>query len=390
MKLVLIDDYSDQEIGVVEYPGSDTRVSAIRPWLRDIGYIYVRLEKGYEDEKAVRVHIKLEADREAGIARWIDMSAWRDEVESEIGPDSIQTEVKHLMPQRGYDRRGRPTVSGGPGIMLNHPIGASSEKTSLFTFTSKMNCPSFSLPAGPEEYGGTCAPSLESEISDQDIHRLHKPLEGRKPYQTFICDTCYAGKGNYIRFFTVNSSQTILKAWTEQALAEGRFVDEIVRAIRYLQEPDVAGAVREYLCDTRFFRIHDSGEFYSEEYYEAWREVCMSLKKTKFWAPTRMWVYPEWRDIFSRSKPPKNLSLRPSALFVDALPPRGLKTKLGTAEGSMSVPGDPTDPKVYMCPASYQGDPEWVDVGSCLHNYTGRKCRACWVRPDLKVNYWTH
>ena len=62
------------------------------------------------------------------------------------------------------------------------------DKTCLFTGTTKMACPSFSLPAGPEKEGGSCAAAA-----------LVPGAGLRKATKTFTCDGCYSLEGNYFQ-----------------------------------------------------------------------------------------------------------------------------------------------------------------------------------------------
>ena len=385
MKLLLIDEYSGDEVGILRYDGKANSES-IADFLGELGYLYLRYSSDYDrtdDFRAVEVVAEKDLAAEQAQGRWEKLAGWREQVTGDIGPGTINTEIKHLMPRR-TERQGRKEVAGGPKITINHPVGAYKDGTALFTYTSKMNCASFSLAAGPQEQGGTCRPADEEDLRGRHLGKYHQSLSDRAPFETFICDTCYAGKGQYIHRFSGTNSQVIRYFWAEQALEEGRFVEEMVGAIRHLQTAVPAAKMREYNCDPRFFRIHDSGEFYSKKYYRAWVDVCREMRDTLFWAPTRLWVYPDWRREFKDNSPPSNLALRPSALFTHALPPENT----GLAAGTMSAPG--MSEEVYNCPAASKEGPEDGKLNSCTANSAGKVCRVCWVKKDLAVNYWTH
>lgn len=93
------------------------------------------------------------------------------------------------------------------GVAKDHPTllwPAGCRDFNLFTATSKMSSPSFSLPAGAVAMGGTCS---SSEIKG-DASR-----EGSN-----ICAMCYALKGHYGYLSNILPS-LIRRAWVNQVLA---------------------------------------------------------------------------------------------------------------------------------------------------------------------------
>jgi hypothetical protein len=326
--------------------------------------------------------------------------------------------------QRLNDTEGRPSPRKGPYMVLERPYTYTVETTGesahlatvpLFTATMKMACASFSLPAGPMESGGTCPASLETsvrkvartqpEVASQFADAPPHPDTGRPFY---ICDACYAGKGNYQRVPLNAIRQSIRLAWVKHALAAGLFVPQMIKAIAYMRALTPLRAFHG-----AFFRIHDSGDFYSKDYYAAWVEICthFTIKSgpetnyVAFWAPTRMWVLPAWRETFRRLPPPPNLSLRPSALFFGGDPPdltdesldRAGKPRRILAGGSTSS----TDPLGSLAQAEYsrrmraRPDQIW-DCPAYDADETSKKncqsqgCRVCWVRRDVPVSYREH
>ncbi|MBK6407894.1 MAG: hypothetical protein IPF66_24500 [Holophagales bacterium] len=57
--------------------------------------------------------------------------------------------------------------------------------------------------------------------------------------------------------------------------------------------------------DERHFRLHDSGDFFSPPYVDAWYDIAFALPEVSFWAPTRSWA------ITARSAPTTIRSLSP-------------------------------------------------------------------------------
>lgn len=323
--------------------------------------------------------------------------------------------------QRRNDTRGRPSARKGPYLVLNQPYKYVIEKTNvsarlatvpLFTATMKMACASFSLPAGPSPSGGTCPASLEAsvrkvaptqpEVAAQFADAPPHPDTGRPFY---ICDACYAGKGNYQRVPLNAIRQSIRFDWVKRAMAAKLFVPQMIKAIAYMR---ALAPLRAF--HGSFFRIHDSGDFHSKDYYKAWVEICTHFAEKSryvaFWAPTRMWVLPAWRETFRDRPPPPNLSLRPSALFFGGEPPdlpdvraaANGKRRFVFAEGSTSsvdplgsLAGgvayskrlQPRPERVWDCPA-YDADE------SSKKNCKSQGCRVCWVRPDVPVSYREH
>jgi len=203
---------------------------------------------------------------------------------------------------------------------------------SLLTETSKMPCKSWSLPA-----------------KDACPYAVYGPGT--------ICGSCYAAKGMYV-WACVQQAQQTRFAWVRESLktTEGRdaFVSHMVAAIRAERKP--------------YFRIHDSGDFFNRAYVECWQRIARALPEVKFWAPTRAWqTRNPWRDALVDLAALPNVTVRPSALFFDAPPPR----IDGFAAGTTATTGG------FSCPASLQG-------GEC------RDCRVCWDEPDREVSYHKH
>lgn len=289
-------------------------------------------------------------------------------------------------------KTGATTLNGGPCIRLDPIFQYKSAtgrmipygKSTLFTWTAKMSCPSYSLPAGPPAMGGTCAASLPADIKeDGSYEKFHPPLSEIAKGHQFICSVCYAGKGRYKMYKGMSIGQVVHLEWTKFALREGVFMDSMVSALESLQSPDVEAVIRQKDVSNQYFRIHDSGDFSIDEddelsflYYKAWCEICEAMSQIKFWAPTRLWVYSKWREVFASTPPPENLTLRPSGLFTDVDPPDidGLDAGTTSHQGKF---GD----RVKDCPVY-----ETEDSKSCA----SVQCRTCWLERDRFVNYRTH
>lgn len=321
-------------------------------------------------------------DNPIGGAHWDSMGAMRDamgDMEQNLQVD-IEYERPHVSKRDGAEQ-----ISGGPYLVFDPPFEVKTrsgksrpqKKSTLFTWTTKMSCPSFSIPAGPPKNGGTCAAATESVVAAEGSYRkFHEDLAERDASKGYICNSCYCGKNNYLMYVGVTANQMAHLVWARREVRKGSFASRITQAIAAMaQDEDLAELLARKLVSAKFFRIHDSGDFFSPEYYTAWIDVCYALPYVKFWCPSRQWVFPKWRALFQNHPPPKNLTLRPSALFIEARPPK----IPGLDAGSMSRLGDAEKP-IWNCPA-YKSDE---------HSCASAGCRVCWVSGRTEVNYKTH
>jgi hypothetical protein len=96
----------------------------------------------------------------------------------------------------------------------SYPAKNGMEGFALFSATSKMSSPSFSLPAGPPREGGTCAAAAPG------ASKLVRPGRGTSPGgsrqdakgNAFVCDACYATAGNYF-YPNVGTAQAARLVW---------------------------------------------------------------------------------------------------------------------------------------------------------------------------------
>lgn len=315
-------------------------------------------------------------------------------------------------------------IQGGPHFRLTPPhlyLSTPDKKTgkrktlkmsklSILTWTSKMSCASFSLPAGVPGMLGTCAAASKTAVlADGSYADYHASIRGLRPLQ-YVCEICYAGKGNYQTYPSVNVGQVGRMFWLQYGLLDGWFSTDMAAAIESLELPEARAAMARLNIEHDYFRIHDSGDFFDTrrsslfqgedgkplpgvtgfEYYDAWVDIARYLPHVKFWAPTRMWVFSDWRDHFRNNPPPPNMALRPSTLVVNQTIE---DFEVPYMNAASSVYPKETDPKkleeqrVYNCPA-YTTDGKTCIEAEGPAQEPG--CRACWVYKDLKVNYSEH
>ena len=316
---------------------------------------------------------------------------------------------------------------------------------SILSETTKMGTFSFNLPAGPPALGGTCPASgpgflfLNAAEQQQQQRSMVGPIQV-KP-RDWICGGCFALKNSY-----GNPSQIMFQAvrymLTLEWLRQGTFVEHVINAIqasriRSTNRLKKLPPERKWTVPhPSFFRIHDSGDFFSPEYARAWFEICKRLPDVMFWAPTRMWLVKKSASTVFSQGIPSNLALRPSALHFGEPAPRvdypgtaqasvGAAVRLsvvmpGLAAGSGS--GEKVPPNTWRCPAyehvtklggavSKLGatSEEETAGGTCSRAHGpnsparggkdkwdlpmdqgGFGCRACWRNRDIPIFYHEH
>jgi hypothetical protein len=313
--------------------------------------------------------------------------------------------------------------------------------TRLLSWTTKMDCPSYSLPAGPTGSSilGSCPGAAGGQsISDPkrmqrqqvavaEVHQGGKrrleqlrgePFTPKEWVETSsvnladcVCQSCYAEKSHYA--YTSNQLGALIRlVWTNLAVDMGTFVEVLDYAIKNadykLNGDGKMPRERIKFADSsepaKFFRIHDSGDFFSEKYFKDWVEIAALNPDVMFWAPTRVWAQGKNTDWVANARVPENLIIRPSAYMFNR--PAGLISHLGHgyAAPSVSYAVDKQkplpnymadgDPYHWQCQA-YMGEEGHscraaesppVEAGG-----TGKVgCRACWIAPALSINYKKH
>lgn len=299
-----------------------------------------------------------------------DPSIW-----SQVGRMRVEGPAQgHDAPVIAWDRRVfHPGRGGGSAPRKGQT------RVNLFTATTKMACPSFGLPAGPPNEGGTC------------VAATHPKGGGglREKGKVYTCDSCYSLEGNYwmqepavaqaarlhwlierlkedgtgsalaqdlvhgivdyARFCTMRKSRdgALVRLASELGTwRKGRIVVPIAesgggRAPVYYREafttllPEESGFAdsRELVRSlgpgegdvAGFFRIHDSGDVTVlnrptlwASYVRAWGMVAKALPSVFFWLPTRAWAFTSLQPVLAEvaAEAPKNLVIRPSAYHV--------------------------------------------------------------------------
>lgn len=232
----------------------------------------------------------------------------------------------------------------------------------FFGSPAKMGCPSWDLPAGALEVGGSCigAGAGQSTLSDATLKsyasRILPVLQAasnrdgagypeRIEVANAICQSCYANANNFA--YADNQFGMVLRYWwtsTMLSTPAGRatWIETMVRAMQAeistgswpLETHSASDKVPLTECaqggiSFRPFRVHSSGDFFDIKYIDAWLDVMrdprVEAMKIIFWAPTRSWTIPTFQKKFAERYAagtfPDNLTLRPSGYhFGDQSP----------------------------------------------------------------------
>lgn len=319
------------------------------------------------------------------------------------------------------------------GPVWNPMLEVSSTK--ILSWTTKMGAPSFSLPAGAPQMGGACPGAIAGQSIVPDVDRrnqakrllpvLYGPQSRGKQISlaNTICEHCYAEGGQYATG-SVQYHQLVRFVWARRAILmdmQGRPESDPARTAFVAVMKDAIDRVDFKLAEEpaqwrgmRFFRLHDSGDFFDTKYLQCWKAIADYYHPSNhddpiiFWAPSRIWA----RGVASVESleringpvngEPTNLVVRPSAYETNAQGPE----LYDGDEGGWAAPTT-----VYADVALDQGQGvtyDWncrayaveAEAHSCRAaespaDDTGTPggpvgCRACWVFPKLRVNYTLH
>jgi hypothetical protein len=180
-------------------------------------------------------------------------------------------------------------------------------------------------------------------------------------------------------------------------------------------EPIVDGVAR------KFFRVHDSGDFFDKEYFLQWMEVARRLPEITFWAPTRIWATDfggGQESVVDAESVPPNFIIRPSAYAIDEAGPvmgpgwaatttvlrltgpsgnRGMMPQLEQYVAALepgTTPRAGTDDRYDWDCRAYAADSTKRTCRNAVAppgSVDGDQgCRACWRLPNLRINYTLH
>jgi hypothetical protein len=209
--------------------------------------------------------------------------------------------------------------------------------TGGLTGTSKMPCPSYSLPAQACKMGSKLV-SIKGSV----------------------CEGCYALKGFY-RFKQGRNARDVRLA----SIYNPKWVSAMSFLVKNRK-------------DNAFFRWHDSGDIQSIMHLGNIMTVAKNTPDTKHWLPTR--EYKLLTDYVEGGlEIPSNMYVRVSTYMIDGVPPLEFARKLNehdNVEGFIGVSSVSKDKDEANCPAYNQG-------GMC------GDCRVCWTTKE-NITYPFH
>ncbi len=296
----------------------------------------------------------------------------------------------------------------GESVKLTEPAWnpAATRRASVLSWTAKMAAPSFSIPAGPMEFAGSCpgAQGGQSIVSERARRRVElnvvQVTAQHVDLADCVCQFCYAEGGNYA-YGTNHATQIIRYMWTREALRSGNFLEVMDWSIKNADfRLQGGGGLPSERHPGKYFRIHDSGDFFSPEYLRQWKELANANPDTVFWAPSRIWATDWGIDAVNQiNSPPNNFTIRPSQYMVNAAAPQVLlgpgwahwSTVFSSALKPTDSPGPfpPGYPYNWDCQAYRVVGDEHNCRRAAAPDYV-EGCRACWNHPDLSVNYTFH
>ena len=271
-----------------------------------------------------------------------------------------------------------------------------SDGSALFTSTTKVHAPSWSVPMGAScPVVRTPVSLLVRQMAEEGRQMSNEEviatLKTQLPQK---CLACYAMTGNYPKKETQDAMARRLN-WFNNT-GDREVEDTLVKAISVAGDEKCTHKTQKctYTPEVapRHFRLFDSGDFQSPRDVKIWRKVAARLPSVKFWMPTTAWAAPCADDVRSQEEHDSlmrelrkanalsNVVVKPSATSIDSSAPniKGLSQgsavvekdfvkKHGGREGKyMTVCGTTPSGKKTDCRRHY------VCPGNC------GTCKACW------------
>lgn len=330
-----------------------------------------------------------------------------------------------------------------------HHMGSQGRIFKLFSTNSKMMAPTFDLPSGITEVGGSCPAArfgqttalgqklvemtgsvftaersfsnlLDERQVEWEAMRVYQKAHGlpeAPPFkrslklQDAVCNSCYASSGKYGETST-QLGELVRFGWV-QSLVKSNPEQLVETLFRTINETKLEGESKERF-PYRFIRVHSSGDFFSPAYAKVWLDVARLLEQAeleakargdtsrppvRLWAPTRTNFLPGMLSFWKRERAtmPGNFAIRFSGYAIgDPAPyihrPSPTKCKgtsvLSEAETKVlrKSPGEKFD---WQCGVYDLGKGDKTCLAAkAPDGEVG--CRACWLHPEFAVNYAQH
>jgi len=221
----------------------------------------------------------------------------------------------------------------------------------------KTHTNTFGLMYGLPENGGTCPGATTGKGGCLDVR------DGLKR------QTCYMAKITAIYKQVGNVLQS------NTALVQGKSLEEIKTVCRETIQAFVQKSKNQDL----YFRLHYSGDFFSEDYTKAWAAVIKEFPNIRFWVYTRSDLFVE--HLLGINNLTVYLSYDPSnfdKMLAVYLKHKDANNNLGMAWLGNEAP----DPDIYrwvQCPEITGKVKNTSDAGACS------KCRLCVDNYKIRV-----
>jgi hypothetical protein len=237
-----------------------------------------------------------------------------------------------------------PPVSPPPCALLSEP--------------SKMPTLTFNIPAGRFCPGGIKSVALHGKEA--------------------VCWGCYAMGGNAMPKAVTSRFGAKFRRGTNYCRPNVRTAldaraDFVLRSLRTDGGDSFVRSMVETIGRSRtvkrtgLFRVHDSGDLFSNAYVRAWIRICRELPSIRFWFPTREHIMPGRMPALLELAALPNVSVRPSALRKNEPAPAVPGLAAGTSV--YDRPADARREGQRVCPATRPGN-----VPTCAAN----NCTRCW------------
>lgn len=116
------------------------------------------------------------------------------------------------------------------------------------------------------------------------------------------------------------------------------------------------------------FRIHSSGDFFSNEYIKFWTSLCRGCPHVQFWAYTRSWQVSKLAESLQELRELPNIEVFASWDETMPSPPTHWRLSTVLLEGKRRSHGDKS---TLQCPEEAGGVPSCADCGYCFFRRPG-------------------
>ena len=159
------------------------------------------------------------------------------------------------------------------------------------------------------------------------------------------------------------------KGWPVGFFNKIRYSDNLSRSKMPDFERKMVHKLRIYATVSKIkyppFRIHVSGDFYSQGYINKWIRIIRVLPQIKFYSYTRSWMIPELLPILEKLRALPNMQLFASCDSTMPDPPQGWRVAWIEGDGKGGVYDDPRSIGL-VCPEQSDKKQNCADCKYCF------------------------